>query len=303
MGVITSRQLIKSYRSSIAVNQLTVQFNEGVITGLIGRNGAGKTTLLKMIAGLVKKSGGELSVFGDDPFNSLKVSANSIFVNDQMPFPVEYRVRDVLKEFERFYPNWENDLAERLTRHFSIDFDAQPINFSKGKRSTFNAIVGLAAHAPLTIFDEPTTGMDYSARQDFYRALLKDYMDYPRTIIVSSHLLNELENVLEDIVLIHDGQLYFHETVTSLKEFAVGLTGDSSELSSVTSKYEVLHKKDVGLNQQYVVIENQLDEKVEEYLKKMGVQITPVSPADVCVYVTNRENGGIDDVFNRSKHV
>ncbi|GEN46319.1 ABC transporter ATP-binding protein [Alkalibacillus haloalkaliphilus] len=303
MGVITSRQLTKSYRNTEAVNQLTVQFNEGVITGLIGRNGAGKTTLLKMIAGLVKKSGGDLSVFGEDPLNSLKVSANSIFVDDQLPLPLEFKVKDVLKEFERFYPNWDIELAERLIRHFSIDLDALPINFSKGKRSTFNAIVGLAAHAPLTIFDEPTTGMDYSARQDFYRALLKDYLEHPRTIILSSHLLNELEDVLEDIVLIHDGQLYLHETVTSLKEFAVGLTGDSSELSSVTSKYEVLHKKDVGLNQQYVVIETQLEEKDEEHLKKMGVQITPVSPADVCVYVTNRENGGIDDVFNRSKHV
>ncbi|MDV2581976.1 ABC transporter ATP-binding protein [Alkalibacillus haloalkaliphilus] len=303
MGVITSRQLIKSYRNTKAVNQLTVQFNEGVITGLIGRNGAGKTTLLKMIAGLVKKSGGELSVFGDDPLNSLKVSANSIFVDDQLPLPLEFNVKDVLKEFERFYPNWDNELAERLTRHFSIELDALPINFSKGKLSTFNAIVGLAAHAPLTIFDEPTTGMDYSARQDFYRALLKDYMEHPRTIIVSSHLLNELEDVLEEIVLIHDGQLYFHETVTSLKEYAVGLTGDASELDSVTSKYDVLHKKDVGLNQQYVVIENQLEEKDEEHLKKMGVQITPVSPADVCVYVTNRESGGIDDVFNRNKHI
>ncbi|GAA0451048.1 ABC transporter ATP-binding protein [Alkalibacillus silvisoli] len=303
MGVVSSRHLTKSYRNNHAIKDLTIQFQEGSITGLIGRNGAGKTTLLKLIAGLIKKTDGELTVLGEEPFNSLKVSANSIFVDDQLPFPQDFKVKDVLREFSRFYPNWDGELADRLTSYFSIDKETLPLHFSKGKRSTFNAIVGLATHAPLTIFDEPTTGMDYSVRHDFYRALLKDYMEYPRTIIVSSHLLNELEDLLEEIALIHDGKLYFQETVPSLKEYAVGLTGSTSLLNSITQEHDVLYSKDVGMNQQYIVLKDRLTETEKDSLRREGVKLSPVSPADLCVYVTNKAEGGIDDVFNRSETI
>ncbi|WP_188208157.1 ATP-binding cassette domain-containing protein [Alkalibacillus aidingensis] len=301
MGVVTCYNVTKMYRRHRAINQLSVNFKEQTITGLIGRNGAGKTSLLKMIAGLTRPTSGDLEVFGEHPFNSLKVSANSIFVDDQMVLPPDLTVSKVLRECQNFYPNWDKVLADRLINYFSISLDVYPDQLSKGKRSTFHAIIGMASRVPLTIFDEPTTGMDYSVRQDFYRALLKDYLEHPRTVILSSHLLNELEDLLEEIILINDGGLKLHESMADLKEYAIGLIGQSSVIWEQINEEQVIYRKNMGSEQSYIVVKNDLSSELKTSLHRSGVQLKPVSPADLCVYITNQSKGGIDDVFDRDE--
>ena len=134
--------------------------------------------------------------FGEHPFNSLKVSANSIFIDDTMSFSDKLTLKDILKEARRFYRelgcgHLHSDFSIILAFIRMHDID----HLSKGKKSTFNAIIGIASHCPLTIFDEPTTGMDTVVRKDFYRALLKDYIAHPRTILLSSHHLEEIEDL------------------------------------------------------------------------------------------------------------
>lgn len=205
MSVIQCEDLTKSFGKLKAIDHLSFEIEENKITGLIGRNGAGKTTLLKMIAGYLKPTSGELKVFSEKPFNSLNVSANTMFVDDTMTFSDSMTLVDILIEVASFYPNWNSSLASGLFDYFSFNPNQPHNNLSKGSKSTFNSILGIASRCPLTIFDEPTTGMDSAVRKDFYRALLKDYLEYPRTIILSSHLLSELEEILEDILLINHG--------------------------------------------------------------------------------------------------
>ena len=199
MTVIECTKLTKAYGNTKAVNDLSFTIEENTITGLIGRNGAGKTTLLKIISGFIKNTSGEISVFGKKPFNSLYVSANTFFTDDNMEFPTELNLSQLLKEASKFYPNWDMSLAKGLFEYFNLNYKQYHSKLSKGQESTFNMIVALSSHSALTIFDEPTTGMDASVRKDFYRALLKDYIQYPRTIILSSHLLSEVEDILENI--------------------------------------------------------------------------------------------------------
>lgn len=289
--------LVKKYGRSKALNDLSFQISENKITGLIGRNGAGKTTLLKIMAGFQKQTSGEIKVFNEHPYNSLFASANSILVDDQMAFPIALNLGEVLEAAASFYPKWDGRLARRLFDYFSFRNNQRHSELSKGMKSTFNIIVGLASRCSLTMFDEPTTGMDASVRKDFYRALLKDYIANPRTIIISSHHLEEMEDLLEDILLLKDGEKILHLTVSDLKEYAIGVKGNANALLEWLDDKEVLYKKEIGTSVIYAVIENVYSEKIRQDASKFGFELLPVSSNDICIYLTGKEKGGIDDVF------
>lgn len=297
MEVVRCDQLTKAYGRKHVLNQLSLTIKENAITGLIGRNGAGKTTLLKLIAGFLRASSGELRVFNKQPFNSLLVSANTILVKDQMQFPTGLTLDDLFIEAGRFYKNWDAELANRLLDYFSLARNQSPQKLSKGMRSTFQMIIGLASRCPLTIFDEPTTGMDEVVRKDFYRALLKDYLAYPRTIILSSHHLDEIEELVEDIVFLHEGELKLQLPMLALKEWAVGLTGQKEMVDKWVEAKEVLHTNQVGIGDVYTVVKDDFSAEEKSQMLVEGLKFSAIAPSDLFVYLTNKNEGEIDDVF------
>ena len=298
MSVIQCEELSKSYGKIKAIDHLSFEIEENKITGLIGRNGSGKTTLLKMIAGYLKPTSGDLKVFSEKPFNSLIGSANSIFIDDTMTFSDSFTLMDILTEVAPFYTNWNSSLASGLFEYYSFNPKQQHGSLSKGSKSTFNSILGIASRSPLTVLDEPTTGMDSAVRKDFYRALLKDYLEYPRTIIISSHLLSELEEILEDILLLNQGAKCLHLPVLELKELAVGIKGNASAVLHFIEGKEVILQEEFAKGNLYVVIRRMLIQKQLEELKQSGLEILPVSTDELCIYLTAKR-GGIDDVFKR----
>lgn len=297
MNVIECRGLTKVYGGTKALNNLSFEIEDNKITGLIGRNGAGKTTLLKIIAGYFKETSGEIEVFSEKPFNSLLVSANVIYINDQMNFPSALSLKELLYVSSTFYENWNHELAERLFDYFSFKPTQQYNNLSKGMKSTFNMIVGLSARCALTMFDEPTTGMDAAVRKDFYRALLKDYIDYPRTILLSSHHLDEIEDLLEDVLLIKDGKELLHIQIEDLKAYAIGVQGLTTNVMEWAKNRELIHSKNIGLDRMYAVVKHHDSESDIQRAKAAGLAINHISSSDVCVYLTSKSKGGIDDVF------
>lgn len=296
MTVIEFKNVIKTYRTHDVLQGMNFDIKKNVLTGIIGRNGVGKTTLMKIIVGFIEETSGTVEVFSEKPFNSLKVSANSILVDDAMNFPDAMTLADILKECARFYPNWDARLAKRLVDYFGYYPKARHLQLSKGKKSTFNAIIGLAARCPLTIFDEPTTGMDAAVRKDFYRALLKDYIDHPRTILLSSHHIEEIEDLLEDVLLVHEGIAHFHGPITELQEMFLSLTGKPDKLALYTEDKKVVYKTEIGPYPQWTV-ENRFTEEDIERMTMDGVMIAPVSANDAYITLTNQPKGGIDDVF------
>jgi len=298
MSVIECSGLNKVYGRTKALNNLSFTIEENKITGLIGRNGAGKSTLLKIIAGYLRETSGEIKVFSEKPFNNLMVSANVIYIDDQMNFPTALTLKEILHVCSTFYEKWNHDLAGRLFDYFSFQSTYYYNDLSKGMKSTFNMIVGLCTRCALTMFDEPTTGMDAAVRKDFYRALLKDYISYPRTILLSSHHLNEIEDFLEDILLLKDGREYLHMPIEELKEWAIGIQGLTGKINEWTETKEVIYSKNIGLDHTYAVVRNTLSDTEVQQAKAAGLSLKPVSSSDVCVYLTRKTKGGIDDVFS-----
>lgn len=149
---------------------------------LLGENGAGKTTLLKIIAGFIKKLE-EMFLCSVGILLTVLMYLPILFADDLMVFASALNLSQLLKEAGKFYPDWDGQLAEKLFEYFGLNLSSITKRLSKGQKSIFNMIIALCSHSAITIFDEPTTGMDASIRKDFYRALLKDYIQYPRTII------------------------------------------------------------------------------------------------------------------------
>lgn len=300
MKVIECNQLTKKYGRSTVLNNMSFTIEENKLTGLIGRNGAGKTTLLKIIAGFIHQTSGDVKVFSENPFNSLFVSANSIFIDDQMTIPPSMNLSEIMETGKSFFPNWDEELAQRLFDYFSLNPKQYHNSLSKGMTSTFNMILGISARCALTIFDEPTTGMDAAVRKDFYRALLKDYIAHPRTIIISSHHLEEIEDLLEDVLLLKDGKAHLHLPILDLKEWAIAIQGKRAAVENWLGDREMIHRNIMGNEQMYAVVRNNLAELDIQSARKSGLELRPVSSSDICVYLTSKHQGGIDDVFNRN---
>lgn len=299
MNTVECTNLVKAYGQKRAVDGLTLQIGENRITGLIGRNGAGKTTFLKLIAGYLRKTGGTVSVFGKNPFNSLEVSNNLIFVDDGMVFPQSLTLGGILAELPRFYRNFDLALATRLIDYYSLDKKQHPVSLSKGMRSTFNTVIGIAARANLTIFDEPTTGMDAAVRKDFYRSLLKEYIAFPRTIVLSSHLLGELSGLLEDIALIDNGRLVTMMTADEAASYAHGLRGSVKSVAEIAGERQILYREEFVTGGVFLVVKDCLTAQETARANELGVEVLPVEADDLCIYLTQKDKGGIDNALRR----
>lgn len=296
--MIRLHRVSKQFRANNALNDIDLHIEEGKIVGLVGRNGAGKTTLLNLIAGFWKPTSGEIEVFGTNPFDSLRVSTNSIFIDDNMAFPESITLAEIFEVCQLFYPNWNHELAERLFAYYELKKSTFYYQLSKGQKSTFNAIVGIAARVPLTIFDEPTNGMDRSVRQDFYRALLKDYMKYPRTMIISSHHIEEMEHILERLILIDKGKLLLHKPMDDVREYALSITGEETKLRNWLGDREVLFEEKTGISDLRAIVKNEAN--LINEVARTDFVVSNIMAADLAVYLTKKEKGGIDRVFNEA---
>lgn len=297
MNVVECQGITKNYGKVKALNNLSFDLKENKITGLVGRNGAGKTTLLKIIAGFLHQTSGNIRVFSENPFNNLKVSSNMIFIDDGISFPASLNLSEILQFGVRFYKNFNLSLALDLLEYFNINLKNHHQYLSKGTKSIFNCIIGISARSAITIFDEPTTGMDAAVRKDFYRAVLKEYVAFPRTILISSHHLNEIEDLIEDILLIKNGEKCLHLPITDLNMMAVGLRGKSSLIGELSKDKEIYYQEGMGIYNAYVVIKNDFSEDKLQKIKASGIEILPVAPEEMCIYLTNKTKGGINSVF------
>src|SRR5690606_37434084 len=215
------------YGSTTAVDQLTTVVQPGAITGLLGRNGSGTSGLLAAIAGFRRPSRGEVLVAGEQPYENPHVMAGISLIREAGDFS-DCSVGDVLRLAEGVRSTWNRDLAARLIDRFKVPQRRSVTKLSRGQRSALGAVVGIASRAPLTMFDEVYLGMDAPTRYAFYEELLADYGAHPRTIIISSHLIDEVERLFEHVLVLDEGKLLLHEPAETLRERGVRVVGNDA---------------------------------------------------------------------------
>ncbi len=206
-SLVTARGVTKRFGNLVAVDNVSFTIEQGKILGLFGPNGAGKTTLLKALLGLTDCDG-ELSVLGYDPFRQRKeLMRNICFIADVALLPRWIKVRQLLDFVEATHPNFSRSRVEELLSRTKIMKDSKVRELSKGMVTQLHLSIITAIDAKLLILDEPTLGLDIIFRKDFYANLLSDYFDEERTILITTHQVEEIENLLTDIMFINDGRI------------------------------------------------------------------------------------------------
>jgi ABC-2 type transport system ATP-binding protein len=207
MTVIRARNLTKSYGKTPALNGVDLEIGEGRIVGLLGPNGAGKSTALQAILGLVSH-GGELRVLGRDPWLERGPLMQDVcFIADVAVLPRWMKVGQALNYMAGVHPRFDRSRAEDFLARTNVRPGARVRELSKGMVTQLHLALIMAVDARLLVLDEPTLGLDLLYRKQFYDALLGDYVDQVRTIIVSTHDLYEVQHILTDVVILNEGRV------------------------------------------------------------------------------------------------
>jgi len=230
-SLVSAQGVSKRYGDIRAVDNVSFEIEKGKIMGLIGPNGAGKTTLLKALLGLTDCEG-QLSVLGLDPFRQRKeLMQNICFIADVAVLPRWIRVSQLLDFIEQTHPNFSRDRAKELLAHTKIRRDSKVRELSKGMVTQLHLSIITAIDAKLLVLDEPTLGLDIIFRKEFYGNLLNDYFDGERTILITTHQVEEIENLLTDIMFINEGQIVLNASMEALPDSYVELvtSGDNAD--------------------------------------------------------------------------
>lgn len=288
--VIEVHNLTKRYKNKRALDNVSLTVEGGAIYGLLGRNGAGKTTLMSILTAQNFASEGSVRVFGEHPYENTHVLSRLCFVRESQKYPEDATPKVALRSAALFFPNWDQDLADQLIEDFQLPMKQRIKKLSRGQLSAVGVIIGLASRAEITFFDEPYLGLDAVARQIFYDRLLADYSEHPRTIILSSHLIDEVSNLIEKVIVIDNGRIILDEDTDAVRDRAVTIVGEAAKVDAWTTRREVLHRESLG-RVASVTILGTLSAEDRAALNAEGLDLAPVSLQQLIVRLTQKESG------------
>ncbi|WP_422122510.1 ATP-binding cassette domain-containing protein [Planococcus sp. X10-3] len=285
---INLQNITLRFKKFEALKDITLTLEAGKIHGLIGRNGAGKTSLLSLIAAFRKPTLGEVTIDDEPVFENQDKMQQVMFVYDKS-YAEEYDKIPAMLEFvERRRPNYDKDYADYLLKRFKLPLDKPVHKLSKGMQSAMNAVMGLASRAPITIFDEAYLGMDAPTREIFYQEILADQAEHPRTFILSTHLVSEMDYLFDNVVIIDQGRLILNEDYETLTARGASITGTADQIDDFTSGMKILNEQKLG-GTKNVMVYGVLDEQRISAARQQGLDIGPVSLQDLFIHLTEEE--------------
>ncbi|GIJ21140.1 ABC transporter ATP-binding protein [Micromonospora lutea] len=289
-AVATVTNLTKRYRGVTALDGVSFALTENRIHGLLGRNGAGKTTLMQILTAQNFATSGEVSVFGEHPYENEQVLSRISFIKESQTYPSSLRVTHVLRAARLVYPNWDEEYAQRLVDVFQLPGGRNVRKLSRGMLSALGIVVGLASRAPLTFFDEPYLGLDAVARQLFYDHLLADYTEHPRTIVLSTHLIDEVSDLIEHVLLIDQGRLLLDIEAEALRGQVVTVSGPVAAVDEFTRTGTELHRASLGGTAR-ATVRGDFGPAAHDRARSLGLGLEPSSLQDIVVRLTTSNNG------------
>jgi len=283
---IEIRNLTKKYKQHLALDHVSFTLAEPKIYGLLGRNGAGKTTFMEILSGQILANSGQITIDGENPFDNQRLTESICLIKEGNNFKKDLKVKNVLKIYSFFYPTWDQELADELVNVFRLKLNAKVKALSKGMESALGIIVGLACKAPITIFDEPYIGLDAAARKKFYEILLEEYEAEKRTIIFSTHLIDEVSLLFEEVLILQDGKLVLKEEADVLRTNTYAVSGVAQEVANFIADKEVIQRKQLaGMMTAYVYGDM-------EKAKNAGLSVEGVPIQELMIYLTESSNKG-----------
>ena len=232
--VIDVSQLTRRFGAKAALASVSLSLPRGAVYGLVGANGAGKTTLIRHILGLLRAESGSVRVFGLDPVaDPVAVLSRIGYLSEENDLPGWMRVDELIRYSRAFYPAWDDAYAEELRQRFALDPAAKTKTLSKGQKARLGLLIALAYRPELLVLDEPSSGLDPIVRRDILGAVLRTIADEGRTVLFSSHLLDEVERVADHVTMISDGNIVLSGPLDALKAAHGGASLDEIFVSHI----------------------------------------------------------------------
>jgi ABC-2 type transport system ATP-binding protein len=280
-AAISVTGLTRRYHDHTALNDITMTISGGTITGLLGRNGAGKTTLLRVLAGQEFPSAGSARICGGTPTENEDVLRRLVLIREDQAYP-DIKVGQALRAASWFYPHWDPALASSLLDDFGLRAGKAIKRLSRGQRSALGITIGLAAHAEVTLLDEPYAGLDAVARQVFYDRLLADFAEFPRTVLLSTHLIDEAAGLFDGVIVIDRGRIVLDAAADALRGVATRVSGPSLAVEALAGGRPVWERRRLGAQESLVMV-GPLSADDREQARSSGLDLTPLSLQQIVV--------------------
>jgi ABC-2 type transport system ATP-binding protein len=289
VSVTYPRSILPPTAPHTAISDVSFTLEPGNIYALIGRNGAGKTSLLSALASFRATSSGAISVDGVPIFENGELMQHINFdysrefsSEDADHYP---KVGKYIKEQNEFRPDFDPAYAEELIQKFNLPTNKRPHKLSKGQQSVLQVIIGLSSRAKITIFDEAYIGMDAPTRDLFYKEVLRDQERHPRTIVMSTHLVSEMEYLFDEVLIVHDGKLIKEGSYDQIISQGATITGPSEAVDTFATGRQILNSETLG-GFKKITLFSDLSGKDRNLAGELGLEIGSMSLQDLFIQLT-----------------
>jgi ABC-2 type transport system ATP-binding protein len=290
MGSIKISNACKRYGDTIALDNISLTIEENKIYGLLGRNGAGKTTLLNVINNRIFLDEGLISIDNKSLSEDKNALGKVYFMTEQNLYPQSIKIKELFNWTKEFYPNFDMAYALELSKKFELNINKKIKELSTGYSSICKLINTMASGAEILIFDEPVLGLDANHRELFYKELMENYIERPKTIILSTHIIEEVAQLLERIVIIKDGKLIKDESVEELLTKCYCVSGLNKNIDAYIQNKHCVNADEMAAFKSAVIMgENGADEKEEQ--RKLDLEVSKVELQKLFIHLTSE--GGI----------
>jgi ABC-2 type transport system ATP-binding protein len=282
MSVIEVRNTTKKYGPTMALNNVSTTFEGGCIYGLLGRNGAGKTTLLNLITDKIFPTEGIVNIDGENVHENDTALSKVYCMTEKGLYPGSMTIQEILKWTAEFYPGTDMEYAYQLADKFSLSLKKKQKALSTGYMSIFKIIIALSCSAPILLLDEPVLGLDANFRDLFYKELIRNFSAKPRTIVLSTHLIEEAAEVIEKVVIISNGRIILQDDVQNVLTMGYTVTGPQRMVDEYTQGKNVLGVDMLGGMKSAYLLDKLSPESVPQ-----GIEISRMRLQSLFIHLTN----------------
>jgi ABC-2 type transport system ATP-binding protein len=285
-GRIEVRAVSQRFGDTLALDDVSFTIEPNRITGLLGRNGSGKTTLLSVMAAFRRPESGTVLIDGEPLWENPDLTSQIAFIREGGDtVDTSEKVSEAFRYAAWMRPNWNADYAARLAETFRLPTKQKIDKLSRGQRSALGIILGLAARTPITIFDETYLGLDAPSRYAFIDAVLADYMDEPRTFMLSTHLIEEMAALFESVLILDRGKVLLHRDTEDLLGEGVSITGPADRVDAFTTGMRVIGRRSLGRTASAMVLAA-LPSGQRREAEAAGLDLAPIALQDLFVHLT-----------------
>jgi ABC-2 type transport system ATP-binding protein len=286
MCTIEVQNVSKAFGKTAALKNVSATFAAGKISGFLGRNGAGKTTLLNLITNRIFPDAGRVLIDGEPALENDRAQAKIFYMTENTLYPKEMKVREAFQLTRNFYPLFDLVQALSLAERFKLEPGKTIGRLSTGYLSILKLILTLASNAPVIIFDEPVLGLDANHRDLFYKELIVHATKSAPTVILSTHLIEEAAGLLEEVIILKEGQILLDQAVEDVLQLGYTISGSQDAVERYAAGKKVIHTEALGRFKAATIFQSRNSQDQDE-LTQLGLDLAPARLQDLFINLTN----------------